>query len=476
MITCERTNKLSPIPIWRKVGRKISQIVAVCSVGIALSLESGTAQTTSSLVITSPPVGSQTSILAPKYPAAKYLLIEKYNIHILGSPTVSDWFMRETYDVLNNIVGAMKYPADRAKFWGFQAVLITDLDPDLKTTGISSLAGHRNSGGNGWSMFNESIVRVSAVDALYPSLPAVYRGWETPIHEFGHAVEATLNLFDRTKAYHAAYGYPTSGVELQESYAWALQTWFPTAFQGTRNDLSIGMFNYLSEVFDVNNTWKPTYGERPAWQPVGPLGFTLGTGQDGGIQMDNQGDVAFGANGRFYYSVALTGGINCNVSTFGDPYVGVYKCGFYRYNSSIIPPVGYTYCAAEGGSFNLLSAPSDVAYGSHGNFRYLHNKTGNVSFNTSTFGGDPNYGVLKGGFYKRRPFSTAPVGPAGYTWCSMENGSFTLPGVCDVAYGANGKFVYKSGKSRTVTFNNSTYGPDPIGGVAKSGFYRQTAW
>ena len=281
-------------------------------------------------------------------------------------------------------------------------------------------------------------------------------------------------MFERTKAYHAAYGYPTSGVELAESYAWALQTWFPTASGGARSDLQIGMYNYLSEVFDANNTWRPTFGPRPAWDPVGPLGFTFCTGQDGGYTLASQGDVAFGANGKFNYFPAWTGGINFNVSTFGDPCVGVYKCGFYRLNSSIIPPAGYTYCAAESGAFFLPGA-SDVAYGSHGNFRYLHNKIGSVYFSTSTFG-DPNIGVLKGGFYKRRPFSTAPVGPAGYTWCSMENGSFTLPGICDVAYGANGKFVYKSGKSRTVTFNNSTYGPDPIGGVAKSGFYKQTAW
>ena len=475
MITYEKTNTLSPLPCWRKVGKKMSQIVAVCSVGIALSLESGTAQTASSVVITSPPVGSQTSFLAPKYPATKYMKIEKYNIHILGSSTVSDWFMRETYDVLSNIVGAMRYPADRAKFSGFQAVLITDLDPSLFTTGVSSVVGHRNSGGNGWSMFNESIVRVSAVDSIRPYDAPVYRGWETPIHEFGHAVEATLNLFERTKAYHAAYGYPLSGDNLGESYAWALQTWFPTAPGSPRSSLRLGMYNCLSEVFDVNNTWTPTYGPRPAWQPVGPLGFTLGTGENGGIQMPTQGDVAFGANGKFNYAPAWTGGINCNVATFGDPIVGVYKCGFYRFNSSIIPPAGYTYCAADTGGFYLLNA-SDVAYGSNGNFRYLHNKTGNVSFNTSTFGGNPNSGSLNGGFYKRRPLATTPVGPANYTWCSMENGSFTLPGVCDVAYGANGKFVYKSGQSRTVTFNNSNYGPDPIGGVAKSGFYRQTAW
>jgi hypothetical protein len=470
MITHEKTNQLSPLPCWRKVGKKVSQIVAICSVGIVLSLESGTAQTSSSLVITSPPVGSQTSWLATKYPAAKYLKIEKYNIHILGTSTVSDWFMRESYDVLSNIVGAMKNPADRAKFSGFQAILCTNEDPDLGGT-----PGHRNSGGAGWSLFNEAIVRVTAVDTIRPYDAAVYRGWETPIHEFGHAVEATLNLFERTKAYHAAYGYPLVGVELDESYAWALQTWFPTASGGVRSNLRIGMFNYLSEVFDVNNTWKPTFGPRPAWQPVGPLGFTICTGEGGGYTLLSQGDVAFGANGKFNYFPAWTGGINFNVSTFGDPNYGVYKCGFYRLNSSIIPPAGYIYCSAESGTFPLSSA-SDVAYGSHGNFRYLHNKTGSVTFNTSTFGGDPNYGVLKGGFYKRRPSTTAPVGPTGYTWCSTENGSFTLPGVCDVAYGANGRFVYRSGQSRTVTFNNSNYGPDPIGGVVKGGFYKQTRW
>lgn len=67
-----------------------------------------------------------------------------------------------------------------------------------------------------------------------------------------------------------------------------------------------------------------------------------------------------------------------------------------------------------------------------------------------------------------------PVGPAGYTYCAPENGSFTLPGTCDVAYGANGSFSNLYGKTGTITFNNATFG-DPIPGVVKAGFYKPSS-
>jgi len=41
----------------------------------------------------------------------------------------------------------------------------------------------------------------------------------------------------------------------------------------------------------------------------------------------------------------------------------------------------------------------------------------------------------------------------------------------DVAYGANNSFVFKSGVTGTITFNNTNFG-DPTPGVAKAGFYR----
>ena len=63
-------------------------------------------------------------------------------------------------------------------------------------------------------------------------------------------------------------------------------------------------------------------------------------------------------------------------------------------------------------------------------------------------------------------------GPAGYTWCSGEGGSFSLPGTCDVAYGANGVFIYLYNQTGVVTFNPSTFGSDPVPNVVKSGFYK----
>ena len=63
--------------------------------------------------------------------------------------------------------------------------------------------------------------------------------------------------------------------------------------------------------------------------------------------------------------------------------------------------------------------------------------------------------------------------PSGYTWCAMENETVTLPGTCDVAYGANGSFAYRYGVSGNITFNNATFG-DPIPGVVKSGYYKNS--
>lgn len=63
------------------------------------------------------------------------------------------------------------------------------------------------------------------------------------------------------------------------------------------------------------------------------------------------------------------------------------------------------------------------------------------------------------------------IGPVGYTYCADENASFTLSGVCDVAYGANGSFAFKYRQSGTQNFNNTVFG-DPLPGIVKHGFYK----
>ncbi|MCF7733780.1 MAG: hypothetical protein K9N23_18975, partial [Akkermansiaceae bacterium] len=64
-------------------------------------------------------------------------------------------------------------------------------------------------------------------------------------------------------------------------------------------------------------------------------------------------------------------------------------------------------------------------------------------------------------------------GPAGYTWSANEGQTVNFAGTVDVAYGANGQFSYLYGVTGNITFNNATFG-DPIGGVVKAGYYRNT--
>jgi hypothetical protein len=134
-------------------------------------------------------------------------------------------------------------------------------------------------------------------------------------------------------------------------------------------------------------------------------------------------------------------------------------------------PTGYTWCANEGESF-ALSGLCDVAYGGGTQFIYSSNMSGTVMFSNATFNGDPALGVAKGGFYRLRAPSLNPVGPPGYTWCGGEGSSYTLPGLCDVAYGVGpSQFSYSMNRTGTVNFNNSTF-LDPAEGVAKNGFYK----
>ncbi len=66
-------------------------------------------------------------------------------------------------------------------------------------------------------------------------------------------------------------------------------------------------------------------------------------------------------------------------------------------------------------------------------------------------------------------------GPVGYTYCAEEGQSFTLMGICDVAYGANGQFSYLYGQTGSITYTNATFGGDPIPGVAKKGYYKTSS-
>lgn len=197
----------------------------------------------------------------------------------------------------------------------------------------------------------------------------------------------------------------------------------------------------------------------------GPVGYTLCASEGGSFTLPGTCDVAYGANGHYNFLNGKTGTISFDNTTFGgDPIFNIAKKGYYKLSSAA--PAGYTYCANEDASF-ALNGTCDLAYGANGVFNYLPGQSGTVTFNNATFGGDPTPYTAKKGYYK---ISSAV--PAGFVWCAKEGDSFTLPGLSDVAYGANGHFNILTDKTGTIVFNNDSFPPDPIPNVVKAGYYK----
>ena len=209
--------------------------------------------------IQTPPFGVQNKW--PFYEPTKYLKIESFNIHILGTPSASDWMMRESYFLIRNMVAALKRPEDREKFSGHQAFLITDDDPALPGT-----REQRNTGGHGFSLFNEDLVCTKAVDTLYPNAKPVFRAWDTPVHEFGHAIEETLKLQSKSDAVFSQQVQNYNPKVAREYFAWAVQAWFASSGEAHgRNTMPDWQFKYLSTIFAVENKWTPVCnGVRPS--------------------------------------------------------------------------------------------------------------------------------------------------------------------------------------------------------------------
>ena len=70
-----------------------------------------------------------------------------------------------------------------------------------------------------------------------------------------------------------------------------------------------------------------------ACQPIQnnpPSGYTVCSGEGQRCNFDGTKDVAYGANGRFNYKYGVTGGVDCNNATFGDPISGVGKACYIK--------------------------------------------------------------------------------------------------------------------------------------------------
>ena len=61
-----------------------------------------------------------------------------------------------------------------------------------------------------------------------------------------------------------------------------------------------------------------------------PVGYMLSVGENNTAYFSSPVDVAYGANGYFYYKNNVSGNIRFDNQTFGDPIVGTYKYGYYK--------------------------------------------------------------------------------------------------------------------------------------------------
>ena len=68
--------------------------------------------------------------------------------------------------------------------------------------------------------------------------------------------------------------------------------------------------------------------------------------------------------------------------------------------------------------------------------------------------------------------SQSVAGPPGYTQIAAEGESHTFDQTVDVAFGADGRFVFKRGVSGPIAFDRKYFGRDPAPGTKKFGFYR----
>jgi len=178
------------------------------------------------------------------------------------------------------------------------------------------------------------------------------------------------------------------------------------------------------------------------------------------IPQGTTANVYYGVNGKYLQRV-LTGTFSCSPTTFGsDPDYGVQKS---CYPIVIAPPAIALSCAVDYGKCTLpTGSTADVYYGVNGKYVYK-SLTGTFSCSPSTFGGDPDPGVLKSCYpVVSSPPSTAKVCATENNTCKVPNGTSKV-----VYYGANSIYLDKS-MSGTFTCSNSTFGVDPDVGVGKS--------
>ncbi len=159
--------------------------------------------------------------------------------------------------------------------------------------------------------------------------------------------------------------------------------------------------------------------------PKGPPGYTFCAKQGERCQFRGMTmDVAYGAYAQapggdaalnipqFAYKHGISGGIDCNDGTFGDPSYGNVKACYIKdsrdHRVDPVGPPGYMFCARYGQRCQFRG-PADVAFGPFdrpSKFAHKYGISGGIDCNDHTFGfreGDPFSGGFKNCYMKLIP-------------------------------------------------------------------------
>jgi hypothetical protein len=255
------------------------------------------------------------------------------------------------------------------------------------------------------------------------------------------------------------FGGTSVNVSINGATAWSNGTFSPVpGIAGATQDASYIYFTGVAP--GTYNLAATGLGNPPPPPGLGPsdlpAGFTVCGTEAGQCTFTGTRMVAYGA-GTYAYKTA-TGGTACDNASFGgDPATNLVKTCFV---APLGGPIGYTACAAEGGTCTVPAFARNDEYGANGVFNRLV-LSGNVACTNAVFG-DPIANVVKNCYL---PPAGGPAG--GWTQCAAENGTCAFAGARTVAYGARGVFTYRT-FTGGASCTSASFGGDPLPGVVKS--------
>jgi hypothetical protein len=165
--------------------------------------------------------------------------------------------------------------------------------------------------------------------------------------------------------------------------------------------------------------------------------------KDGGL------DIRPDLNNTYYDEIDLAPYLKSGENTIAA--LVWYKGGADGYSQRTVDNGGFLFQAGIEGaspasivSDNTWKVKPNPAF-NRGTFNFRYNISGSITFNNATFE-DPLPNIVKAGYYRLTGSGNA------WTKCANEGQSFTLPGVCDVAYGSENNQLKPAGDYKWVAW------------------------